>query len=649
MKSAGIVSVAARKCTTNGPARTLSVLKAVPTSPTVFTATGTNVCNYTQSAFAITGVRDTFRTKAVAGATGYYFETPGGATVQRLNDTTITVVFADTTTATAVKVYSLSSCDTSLAKVIALTRTQLAAPTAITITSVNPNVCGARQYRYSAPALPAGALGYEWSLEGSLGEFASIDSGDINSQKIVVTYASNAAAVAGDSVRLSYTTGCGYSKSKASKMSNTALKAPTAPASITIQSIQTNVCGARKYRYIAPALPAASATAGAATGYVWSFLGSLSSTMTVDSGSLTSRILTVTFTSNAASAAGDSVRVLYTSDCGNSLRKASKLSNLALGVPAAPASITIQSIQTNVCGDRKYRYIAPVLPSATTTAGAASGYVWSFLGSLSSTMTIDSGSLSSRTLTVTYTSNAAAAAGDSVRVLYTSGCGNSLRKASKLSNLALNVPATPASVTIQTKSDVCGARKYRYIAPVLPSATTTAGAASGYLWTLPTGSVGSTGSLDSGSLSGRTIVIVYTSNAAATTDSIRVRYTSGCGNSAIKAQKLSNLVKTCLTSGSEVFSRVAPNVTTEVEMGKVYPNPNNGTFTLQARTGVISKSTATVQVIDMMGKVVSQSLVSMNQGVINTTINNNNLKNGVYMVKYIAGNTTQTIRMVVQK
>jgi hypothetical protein len=84
-------------------------------------------------------------------------------------------------------------------------------------------------------------------------------------------------------------------------------------------------------------------------------------------------------------------------------------------------------------------------------------------------------------------------------------------------------------------------------------------------------------------------------------------------------------------------------------MGKVYPNPNNGTFTLQARTGVISKSTATVQVIDMMGKVVSQSLVSMNQGVINTTINNNNLKNGVYMVKYIAGNTTQTIRMVVQK
>ena len=541
MKSAGIISVVAKKCVINGPASTYAVLKAVPTTPTVLTATGTNVCNYTQAAFAITGVRDTFRTKSVAGATGYYFETPAGATVQRLNDTTITLIFADTTTATTVKVYSLSSCDTSLAKSVSLTRTQLAAPTAITITSMVTNVCGARTYRYTAPVLPAGALGYEWALEGSLGEFASIDSGDINSRKIVVTYSSNAAAGAGDSVRLTYITGCGYSKSKAAKMSNLKLNVPTAPASITIQAIQTNVCGARKYRYIAPNLPAATTTAGAATGYVWSFVGTLASTMTIDSGSLTSQKLTVTFTSNAAAGSGDSVRVLYTSDC-----------------------------------------------------------------------------------------------------------GNSLRKASKLSNLVLNPPAAPASVTIQTKSDVCGARKYRYIAPVLPSATTTAGAASGYLWTLPTGTVGSTGSLDSGSLTGRTIVIVYTSNAAATTDSIRVRYTSGCGNSQIKAQKLSNLVKSCFTSGGDVFSRVAPAVTSEVELGKVYPNPNNGTFVLQAKTGITGKSTATVQIMDMTGKVVSQSLVEMNQGMINTTINNN-LKNGMYLVKYTAGNSTHTIRMEIQK
>jgi hypothetical protein len=648
MKSAGIVSVVAKKCVINGPASTYAVLKAVPTTPTVLTATGTNVCSYTQTAFATTGIRDTFRTTSIAGATGYYFETPAGATVQRLNDTTITLVFADTTTATTVKVYSLSSCDTSLAKSVSLTRTQLAAPTAITITPMVTNVCGARKYRYSAPALPAGALGYNWSFVGSLYSTATIDSGDLNSQKVVVIFTSNAAAVTGDSVKLSYTTGCGTSVVKASKLSNLALSVPGAPTAITIQAVAQNVCGARQYRYIAPNLPVASTTAGAASGWNWELIGSLAEFSSIDSGDINSQKILVTYTVNTAAATGDSVKLYYSSGCGDSKAKASKLSNTSLKVPTAPASITIQAIQTNVCGARKYRYIAPNLPAATTTAGAATGYVWSFVGTLASSMTIDSGSLTSQKLTVTFTSNAAALAGDSVRVLYTSDCGNSLRKTSKLSNLVLNVPAAPASVTIQTKSDVCGARKYRYIAPVLPSATTTAGAASGYLWTLPTGTVGSTGSLDSGSLTGRSIVIVYTSNAAATTDSIRVRYTSGCGNSAIKAQKLSNLAKACFTSGGDVFSRVAPAVNSEVELGKVYPNPNNGTFVLQAKTGITGKSTATVQIMDMTGKVVSQSLVEMNQGMINTTINNN-LKNGIYLVKYTAGNTTQTIRMEIQK
>jgi peroxiredoxin family protein len=265
---------------------------------------------------------------------------------------------------------------------------------------------------------------------------------------------------------------------------------------------------------------------------------------------------------------------------------------------------------------------------------------------LASTLTIDSGSLTSRTLTVTYTSNAAAAAGDSVRVLFTSDCGNSLRKTSKLSNLALGKPLAPATLTIQTKSDVCGARTYRYIAPaVLPVATTTAGAADGYLWTAPFGTVGSTGTIDSGDVNSRIITVTYTSNAAAAAgDSIKLQYTSGCGNGAFKASKLSNLAKTCLTSGTEIFTR---NTNNKVK-ATVYPNPNNGTFALTATTGVTAKTTATVQVIDMLGKVVNQSVVENNNGMINTNINSN-LNNGVYTVKIMVGNVTNTVRMVVQK
>jgi hypothetical protein len=197
-----------------------------PAAPTTFTATGTNVCLFTQTYVAATGVKDTFRVRTSPGVTGYYFDAPAGSTVERLNDTTITVVFANNlsfATPQSVNAYYLSSCDTSLAKSIALTRTVVAAPTAVTITPMVTNVCGARKYRYSAPALPAGALGYVWSFEGSLyNNSGTIDSGNVNSRVLTVTYTSNAASAAGDSVRLLYTTGCGNSASKAAKLSNTA-------------------------------------------------------------------------------------------------------------------------------------------------------------------------------------------------------------------------------------------------------------------------------------------------------------------------------------------------------------------------------------------------------------------------------------------
>ena len=653
MKTTGIVTVKAALCgTTYGPTSTLSVSGAQPAAPTTFTSTGTNVCLFTQTYVAATGVKDTFRVRTAAGVTGYYFDAPAGSTVVRLNDTTITVVFAnDISLATpqSVNAYYLSSCDTSLAKSIALTRTVVAAPTAVTITPLQTNVCGARKYRYSAPALPAGALGYVWAFEGSLfSGSGTIDSGNVNSRILTVTYTSNAASAAGDSVRLLYTTGCGNSASKAAKLSNTALSVPATPTAITITPLVTNVCNNRVYRYSAPNLPAATTTAGAATGWFWELTGSMSEFATIDSGDEYSQKIVVSYTSNNAAATGDSIKLTYLSTCGNSATKVAKMSNAKISAPAAPTAITISAIQTNVCGARRYRYVAPALPAATTTTGEATGYVWSIIGGLG-TPTIDSGSLTSRGFIATFASNAAAATGDSVRVLYTSGCGNSLRKASKLSNTALGAPLAPASVTIQqVLPDVCGARVYRYIAPVLASATTTAGAASGYLWTSPTGTVGSTGVLDSGLTSGRIIRYRYSSNAAATTDSIRVRFTSGCGNGAVKAQKLSNLVKVCLTSGTPITSRVA---TTSVETAalNVYPNPNNGNFTISAKTSVTAKSNATIQIIDMLGKVVAQVNAQNNNGTINTNINNSNLKNGVYTVRIMVGNDIKTVKMVVKK
>ena len=465
-------------------------------------------------------------------------------------------------TGDSIKVKAFSVCGSTANRTVKLTNTLLtppAAPASITATAISINTCGAKRYRYIAPSLPAAtataavATGYVWSFKGTLGENAIIDSGDLGSRIITVTYSMNSAAVTGDSVKVAYTSVCGNSVAKALKLTNTLLSAPLAPSTVTITPVQTNVCGARKYRYSASALAAATTTAMPATGWLWSLPaeGIVGSTGTIDSGDVNSQTIIMKYTSNAAAAAGDTIRVAFTSACGLSVAKATKLTNTSIAAPLAPATVTVTPLVTNVCGARKYRYTAAGLVVSTTTATAATGWLWSLPaeGTVGSTGTLDSGEVNSQTIIMIYSSNAAAAAGDTIRVAYTSSCGLGAAKATKLTNTLLGAPLAPATVTIATVSDICGARVYRYTAPALPIATTTAGEAKGYLWSMPIGTLGVTGELDSGSLTSKVIRIRYSSNAAALTgDSIKVLYTSDCGNSPAKAQKLSNLAPTLLTA-----------------------------------------------------------------------------------------------------
>lgn len=538
----------------------------------------------------------------------------------------------------SVRLKYISTCGNSGTRAFRLINTALnapAAPASITIQSVATNICGARVYRYIAPVLPAATstsmagTGWQWNFIGSLSEFAVLDSGTLQSKVIRVLFTSNQAALSGDSVQLWFTSACGDSKIKTSKLTNRVLNPPSAPASISITPLQTNICGARRYRYTAPSLPLATSTAGAATGWEWSMIGSLSVTSSIDSGSLQSQKLILTFTSNMAATTSDSIRVRYTSVCGNSLNKAIKFSNTTLNPPAAPASITITPLQTNVCGARRYRYTAPNLPLSTTTTGAATGWDWSMIGALSGTATIDSGSMQSQKLILLFTSNSAATIGDSIRVRYTSVCGQSSYRSIKFSNTTLNPPVAPVSITIQqVLPDSCGFRRYRYLAPNLPSATTTAGAANGYLWSMPTGAVGSSGVLDSGLLTGQRIRIIYSSNAAAGTgDSIRVRYNSGCGLSNPKAQRLSNLLKSCPGSQRLPVSKAANQTL-------LFPNPNNGSFYLNLP--IINSSVGNlvqIEIYDQSGKKYWHQTATCQNGMLQRKIDLPNLRKGMYWLR----------------
>jgi len=297
-------------------------------------------------------------------------------------------------------------------------------------------------------ATVAPVTGHLWSFTG-LGTTGTIDSGDVNSRVIVVRYTSNAAAAAGDSVRVAYITSCGNSLNRALRLSNTALTipVPAAVGGIKVTPINNaNTCGNRWYRYETPVLSAAlisgTPTVAPVTGFEWSFVGTLGNNATIDSGTVNSRVIVVRYTSSAAAATGDSVRVAYITSCGNGANRSLKLTNVALTLPAAPATLVAANVSVTTCGNRVYRYTAPVLTAAqlagTATAAPITGYLWSFTNTaLGNNAVIDSGTVNSRVILVRYTSNAAAATGDSVRVRYTSSCGNGANKALKLTNLAL--------------------------------------------------------------------------------------------------------------------------------------------------------------------------------------------------------------------
>jgi hypothetical protein len=453
------------------------------------------------------------------------------------------------------------------------------------------NNCGEKVYRYVAPSLPVAtattvaANGYKWLFSiATNGSRAVIDSGSENSKTIIVRYINSSSVSVGDSIKLGYSSTCGNSATKAMIFANPAAVAPLAPTSITAELV-SDICGARVYRYTAPVISSVTASGYTpATGYAWSMpIGAVGSTGTLDSGSLGSRIIKIIYTSNAAAATGDSIKVAFTSSCGNSKAVATKLTNtlLVTAVIATP-SVVYQELKYNSCGEKVYRYTVPALGTNAT------GYQWQMpTGSYGSIGTLDSGTLTSKSILVRYTTNSTAGAGDTIRVAFRSICGVGTYKSLGLLNPPTYAPLTPTSITSELVSDACGARVYRYKVTEIPMVNNLSYvAATGYAWSMPSGPLGSTATLDSGTLGSQTIRISFNSNVAASTnDSIKVAYTSTCGNSLYKAINLSNVKVTAPSAPANIAATLLINNCGEKVYRYVAPSLPAATQNSWAATG----------------------------------------------------------------
>jgi hypothetical protein len=507
-------------------------------------------------------------------------------------------------------------------------------------------------YRYAAGSV-VNANSYAWTLPSTFqGGAVTVDSGNAAySQVIRVKYSSNSAAGTLDSIAVRPYNGCSSGAVKAYKLINTALNPPAAPT-ITFTTVVGNLCGGRIVRYVASTPKLNTANTVASTGYYWTLpVGAIGATCVIDSGTLSgpdARVIRIRYLSNGK-ANLDTVKVAYTSACGNSLPAKSAVTLPALNPPSAPAAPSIVKIADNSCAKPRYRYTGPALVAATTSTGAASGYDWQFQGTLlglPGNYIIDSGSLSSPVFTVEFQIAAASSAIDSIRLRYTSDCGYGAWRSAKIPNTlsGTNAPSAPTSITMTLVRDSCGARTYRYSAPNLTAANTINAAATGWQWAFIGTLYASGARIDSGTLTSQRLLITYNSNAsAATGDSAKVRFTSACGTSVWKAQKLSNVTKTGCPPPVTVSKGVNNQQTNESDELKVtiFPNPSAHYFNLMVRS--LKSAIATeVRIMDMQGRELKRNIIMPGE----SWSFGSELKPGAYIAELLQGDKVKLVRFI---
>ncbi|MGZ3931094.1 MAG: LamG-like jellyroll fold domain-containing protein, partial [Bacteroidia bacterium] len=259
--------------------------------------------------------------------------------------------------------------------------------------------------------------------------------------------------------------------------------------------------------------------------------------------------------------------------------------------PTATTSYSV--IGTTSLGCLTSTVFSTVTVNATPTISVNSGSVcagsaFTITPSGASTYTIQGGSaVVSPTTATSYT-----VAGTS-----TAGCVSAATATSSVT--VGSVPTVSASTS---SSIICSM-------PVQQTATLTATGAATYSW--------------SSAASGSATAV---SPSVTTTYTVTGTAANGCMNTAMITQSVS----TC--TGVEAVGQAVSAV-------MVYPNPNNGVFTLSL-PGVTPNTTAVVK--NVLGQVILSEPVSQEKTVIDAA----SLKNGIYFVEVYMENTKQTIKFI---
>ncbi len=105
-----------------------------------------------------------------------------------------------------------------------------------------------------------------------------------------------------------------------------------------------------------------------------------------------------------------------------------------------------------------------------------------------------------------------------------------------------------------------------------------------------------------------------------------------------------------ITVVKQIHSTSVQNTSEEISFS-VAPNPSRGTISI---TGFLNSSIGTnemmVNIIDMTGRVIYSDVLPLNNGEINSSINlNNNIANGIYIIRLRAGDISKVLRFSLER
>ena len=444
------------------------------------TATGSLGTQYAPNGSVITGMKSFDKTYSagvqwiytpIAQIMTSYLWSPGGQTTR-----SITVSTSNTYTLSASAGYGTGTAS----RVVTVNSTPVIPGSFVTS---DPDVCrGNNNIPYSINAI-ANATSYAWSYSGA---GATISGGTTNS----VTVNFSGTSTSGNIV-VNATNTCGTSSNLSIPVTvNTGVPANAPGATIAGSNA---VCAGTSG--VAYSVTAATGTP-AASSYTWSYTTGTGATI---NGSGTN--VTVNY---GAGATSGTLNVVSTNACGNNTTVRTKNITVDAATPAAPASFVTSD--PDVCrGNNNIPY------SIAAVAGATS-YNWNYSGNGE---TISNGT----TTAVTVNFSNLATSGN-MTVNASNACGTS-------SNLSMAVvvstgtPANPPSATITGSNTVCTSQSGVGYSVTASSGTP---AATSYTWTYTIGS-GVT-------INGSTNSITVDYGAGATSGTLNVRSTNGCGSNA---------------------------------------------------------------------------------------------------------------------